>query len=162
MEAAQTSDLPQATLEWKVTGLKEIFQTSEGESKSQVIRSEKFGQDKWQLLFYANAGIKDGHCASVYLSCEPTAEELRSSRDGKWFREGKYHFSVEIRSPDGLQSLVNKEVWGHTFSQRTANWGWADIGRREDIFYNSEAVKEADTFFIFCSVSPDDTPESPI
>lgn len=48
------------TLEWKLSGLKKIFESSKGESKSKAIKSVRFGGGKWVVgvafvLWKANA-----------------------------------------------------------------------------------------------------------
>jgi len=150
MEPAQSPELLQAVLEWKVTELGQLFRASEGEAKSQAVRSDKFGDGKWQIIFYANSG-RDG--VSVYLACEPSPEEINAASEGKWVREGKYRFRIEIRPPDSPDAIIQKEAREHTFNHKTGNWGWNQFARREDVYYNSDTVKDADMFVILCEVT---------
>jgi hypothetical protein len=48
MEPSPFSETTTTTLEWKVSGLKKIFEGSKGEGKSKVVKSAKFGGGKWQ------------------------------------------------------------------------------------------------------------------
>jgi hypothetical protein len=78
------------TFEWTLRGLKALFDSTKGDTKSKVTRSPRFGDGRWQVsvgvfnsskfflqvvqvLFYANAGVQkegnDGY-VSLYLSCE--------------------------------------------------------------------------------------------
>jgi hypothetical protein len=49
MESGHILEATTTTLEWKVTGLKKLFDSSKGEAKSKVTRSVKFGGGKWQV-----------------------------------------------------------------------------------------------------------------
>jgi hypothetical protein len=49
MDSGQTLEATATTLEWKVTGLKKLFDSSKGDAKSKVTRSVKFGGGKWQV-----------------------------------------------------------------------------------------------------------------
>ncbi|KAG5646532.1 hypothetical protein DXG03_003299 [Asterophora parasitica] len=122
------------TFEWTLKGLKNLFDSTKGESKSKVTKSVRFGGGRWQILFYANAGTSkevtpgatEGGYVSLYLSCEPTTEEKEAAMGdvGKWTREGIYKFSFELRNI-GKTVLYNlKEAHNHSFSHKTANWGW--------------------------------------
>ncbi|KAG2151344.1 hypothetical protein DEU56DRAFT_777393 [Suillus clintonianus] len=141
------------TFEWTLRGLKNIFESSKGESKSKVTKSVRFGGGRWQILFYANSGTEGGGFVSLYLSCEPTAEEKDNAVDGKWVREGVYKFNFELRSL-GKTALFNiKEAHNHSFSSKTANWGWAQFARRDHVYYHSNAVKEQDAFLVICTIT---------
>lgn len=141
------------TFEWTLRGLKNIFESSKGESKSKVTKSVRFGHGRWQILFYANSGTEGGGFVSLYLSCEPTAEEKDNAVDGKWVRDGVYKFNFELRSL-GKTALFNiKEAHNHSFSSKTANWGWAQFARRDNVYYHSNAVKEQDAFLIICTIT---------
>ena len=81
------------TFEWTLRGLKNLFDSTKGDTKSKVTKSPKFGDGRWQvrsslscwpcpqtilglqILFYANAGVSkdgtpEGGYISLYLSCE--------------------------------------------------------------------------------------------
>jgi hypothetical protein len=47
----------------------------------------------------------------------------------------------------------SKEAHSHSFSSKTANWGWAQFARRDTVYYGSNSVKLADAFTIFCSIT---------
>ncbi|KAF8549323.1 hypothetical protein OG21DRAFT_609955 [Imleria badia] len=141
------------TFEWTLRGLKALFDASKGESKSKVTKSVKFGGGKWQILFYANSGTEGGSFVSLYLSCEPMAHEKDNAVDGKWVREGVFKFSFELQSL-GKAVLFNiKEAHNHSFSSKTANWGWAQFARRDFVYYDSTPVKESDAFLIICTIT---------
>lgn len=55
LDFAETSSV---TLEWRLTGLKSIFEGSKGESKSKCIKSAVFGDPEslWEIIFYPNSG----------------------------------------------------------------------------------------------------------
>jgi hypothetical protein len=111
----------QIALEWQISNLRQLFESSKGESKSKCIKSQAFGDGCWQVYFYPNVRLrrvpllfllahivsdKSGHeqYCSLYLSCEPTAEERErgplgsSNASGQqgWYREGKFKFSFEV------------------------------------------------------------------
>lgn len=46
----------QCNLEWKVSGLKNLFENSKGESKSKCVKSALFDSHRWQIFFYPNSG----------------------------------------------------------------------------------------------------------
>ncbi|TFK40638.1 hypothetical protein BDQ12DRAFT_461756 [Crucibulum laeve] len=161
------------TFEWTLRDLKNLFDTSKGDAKSKVTKSAKFGGGKWQILFYSNAGTTkegstDGGFVSLYLSCEPSAEEKESAlaESGRWVRDGVYKFSFELRNI-GKSVLYNlKEAHNHSFSYKTANWGWAQFARRDNVYYQSPAVKAQDAFVIICTITsspaaPPPPPEVP-
>ncbi|KAG1774866.1 hypothetical protein EV702DRAFT_974138 [Suillus placidus] len=153
MEKTDIQESTAVTFEWTLRGLKNIFESSKGESKSKVTKSVRFGHGRWQILFYANSGTEGGGFVSVYLSCEPTAEEKDNAVDGKWVREGVYKFNFELRSL-GKTALFNiKEAHNHSFSSKTANWGWAQFARRDHVYYHSNAVKEQDAFLVICTIT---------
>ncbi|KAG2362695.1 hypothetical protein BDR07DRAFT_1579515 [Suillus spraguei] len=153
MEKTDTQESTAVTFEWTLRGLKNIFESSKGESKSKVTKSVRFGHGRWQILFYANSGTEGGGFVSLYLSCEPTAEEKDNAVDGKWVREGVYKFNFELRSL-GKTALFNiKEAHNHSFSSKTANWGWAQFARRDHVYYHSNAVKDQDAFLIICTIT---------
>lgn len=167
MEKTDTQESTAVTFEWTLRGLKSIFESSKGESKSKVTKSVRFGHGRWQILFYANSGTEGGGFVSLYLSCEPTAEEKDNAVDGKWVREGVYKFNFELRSL-GKTALFNiKEAHNHSFSSKTANWGWAQFARRDHVYYHSNAVKEQDAFLIICTITssptvPAQPPSAPV
>ncbi|CED83348.1 TRAF-like [Phaffia rhodozyma] len=158
------------TIDWKLTNLKALFETSRGDSKSRVVKSVLFGGARWQLLFYPNAGGGSQDWCSLYLSCEPTLDEYdegpppptastfgqthtsaQSNGAGKsWSRKGVYQFKFAICSDEGK-----------TFSSKTANWGWAQYAKRDVVYYNQPQVKSADTFLITCSISTVPAPPKP-
>ncbi|KAF8236340.1 hypothetical protein L208DRAFT_1422001 [Tricholoma matsutake] len=157
------------TFEWTVRGLQKLFDSTKGESKSKVTKSLGFGGGRWQILFYANAGIiKEGSTegsgyVSLYLSCEPTTEEKEAAMgdSGRWVRDGVYKFSFELRNI-GKSVLYNlKEAKDHTFSHKTANWGWAQFAKRDTVYYQSNAVKTQDAFVIICSITSSPSPPVP-
>lgn len=168
MDSGHALESTTTFLEWKVTGLKKLFESSKGDAKSKVTRSVKFGGGKWQILFYPNSGTDGGAHLSLYLSCEPTAEEKeKASLDGKWVREGKYKFNFELCTIGKSTSFNRKEACDHSFNYKTANWGWAQFARRDSVYYSSSIVRQADAFLIHCEItaspaSPSRSPEAPV
>lgn len=148
------------TFEWVLRGLKNLFDSSKGESKSKVTKSAKFGGGKWQILFYANSGTENGAFVSLYLSCEPTPEERTRALDGKWIREGVYKFTFELRNVGKTIVFNTKEAQNHSFSLKTANWGWAQFAKRDHVYYNSHSVKEVDALLIVCTITS--SPQVPV
>lgn len=149
------------TFEWVLRGLKNLFESSKGESKSKVTKSVRFGGGKWQILFYANSGTENGAYVSLYLSCEPTPDEKDKALDGKWVREGVFKFTFELRSLGKAVMFNIKEAHNHYFSSKTANWGWAQFARRDHVYYNSHGVKEADALLIVCTITSSPQPPEP-
>ncbi|EJT98517.1 hypothetical protein DACRYDRAFT_24540 [Dacryopinax primogenitus] len=151
------------TLEWTLRGLKQLFDSSKGEAKSKVTRSVKFGGGRWQILFYPNSGVTSdgGGYVSLYLSCEPTAEEKAGAINGKWVREGLYKFSFELRNVNKGTLFNTKEAVDHAFSHQTANWGWAQFAKREVVYYSASAVRLQDAFLIICTITSSPTPPIP-
>ncbi|KAH7920470.1 hypothetical protein BV22DRAFT_1039810 [Leucogyrophana mollusca] len=160
MDKTDLQESTTITFEWVLRGLKNLFESSKGETKSKVTKSVRFGGGRWQILFYANSGTEGGGHVSLYLSCEPTAEEKDSALDAKWVRDGVYKFSFELRTL-GKTVLFNiKEAHNHSFSSKTANWGWAQFARRDHVYYHSNAVREQDAFLIICTITS--SPQAPI
>ncbi|KAL9933115.1 hypothetical protein V8E36_007833 [Tilletia maclaganii] len=69
----QPSEFQSTTLEWPLTGLKQLFDSSKGDHKSKVVKSPVFGGGRWTVLFYAQSG-SDQYC-SLYLNAEPLEHE---------------------------------------------------------------------------------------
>lgn len=46
-----------------------------------------------------------------------------------------------------------KEACDHAFYYKTANWGWAQFAKRDQVFYNSNIVRHVDAFLIICSIT---------
>jgi hypothetical protein len=152
------------TFEWTLKDLKNLFESTKGESKSKVTKSVRFCGGRWQILFYANSGTEGGY-VSLYLSCEPTTEEKDRALDGKWMRDGVFKFSFELRSITKTVLFNVKEANNHSFSFKTANWGWAQFARRDNVYYNSNAVKDQDAFLVVCTITSSPVapaPPSPI
>ncbi|KAB5589115.1 hypothetical protein CTheo_7444 [Ceratobasidium theobromae] len=137
------------TLEWTVRNLKQLFESSRGEQKSKVVKSAIFG----------GGGHEGGGYISLYLSCEPTADEKEKAINGKWQREGLYKFTFELRSLSKNASFNIKEAYNHAFSWKTANWGWAQFAKRDTVYYAPTAVRAQDAFVIVCQIT--DSPASP-
>ncbi|KAG6833432.1 hypothetical protein H0H87_006798 [Tephrocybe sp. NHM501043] len=153
------------TFEWTLKGLKNLFDSSKGDTKSKTTKSMRFGDGRWQILFYANAGTtKEGSSSSseggggyvsLYLSCEPTQEEKDTAvgDGGKWVREGVYQFSFELKNVTKTASYNLKEAHNHTFSHKTSNWGWAQFAKRDVVYYNANSIKTQDAFTIICIIT---------
>ncbi|KAM0787001.1 hypothetical protein ACM66B_006270 [Microbotryomycetes sp. NB124-2] len=61
------------TLEWKVSNIKQLFESSQGQTKSKCVKSALFDNHRWQVFLYPNSGHEQ--YVSLYLSCEPTQAE---------------------------------------------------------------------------------------
>ncbi|KAF8895441.1 hypothetical protein BD779DRAFT_1499579 [Infundibulicybe gibba] len=144
------------TFEWTLRGLKHLFESTKGEAKSKVTKSVRFGRGRWQ------EGSTDA--VSLYLSCEPTPEEKEDalSDSGRWVRDGKYKFSFEIRSLSKAALCNPKEAHNHSFSHKTANWGWAQFARRDSVYFQSGSVKAQDAFVITCTITASPAPPPPL
>ncbi|KAH9925561.1 uncharacterized protein B0H18DRAFT_1008984 [Fomitopsis serialis] len=157
MEAAtEYQESTTIRLEWTVGNLKNLFDGSKGEAKSKVTKSIKFGDGRWQILFYPNSGGVSAEGASfisLYLSCEPTAEEKDNAIDGKWVREGVFKFGFELRNLQKNILFNSKEAHDHSFSHQTQNWGWAQFARRDMVYYLSNSVKQANAFLVICTIT---------
>ncbi|TFK52200.1 hypothetical protein OE88DRAFT_1657312 [Heliocybe sulcata] len=163
-DPAEYQESQTVKFEWTLKGLKNIFESSKGDSKSKVTKSAKFGGGRWQILFYANSGTSSGGesgYVSLYLCCEPTQEEKESSSHGRWVREGRFRFSFELRNLAKMVMFNAKEAHDHSFSWKTANWGWAQFARRDTVYYLSNAVRSQDAFVIICTITSSPTAPSP-
>ncbi|POV94356.1 hypothetical protein PSHT_16261, partial [Puccinia striiformis] len=184
-------EIKSVSLEWKLSNLKHIFDSSKGDTKSKCVKSAFFGQGKWQVFFYPNSG-HDQYC-SLYLSCQPTTEEfekaavyqltkhslLPSSASSSnlspnsaglkpldpnqvpWQREGLFKFTFEIKSLDRRTTYKTMEANDHAFSHEARNWGWAQYWRRNDAYYSNPSAKYNDTFLICCTIVYSPTPPAP-
>ncbi|RPD77408.1 hypothetical protein L226DRAFT_532213 [Lentinus tigrinus ALCF2SS1-7] len=152
--------------EWTVRGLKTLFENSKGEAKSKVIKSPRFGEGRWQILFYANSGSvgQEGQTfVSLYLACEPTAAEKEKAVNGKWIREGMFNFEFAIRNVAKTMEFGSKSAHDHSFHYPGAqNWGWAQFARREAVYYLPPTVKQQDAFMITCSITSSLVPPAPM
>ncbi|KAA1067341.1 hypothetical protein PGT21_001715 [Puccinia graminis f. sp. tritici] len=184
-------EIKSVSLEWKLSNLKHIFDSSKGDTKSKCVKSAFFGQGKWQVFFYPNSG-HDQYC-SLYLSCQPTPEEfekaavyqltkhslLPSSASSAslspnsahlkpldpnqvpWQREGLFKFTFEIKSLDRRTTYKTMEANDHAFSHEARNWGWAQYWRRNDAYYSNPSAKYNDAFLICCTIVYSPTPPAP-
>ncbi|KAF8608499.1 hypothetical protein BDV93DRAFT_200841 [Ceratobasidium sp. AG-I] len=157
--SAEFQESSTVTLEWTVRNLKQLFDSSKGDQKSKVVKSAVFGGGRWQVLFYPNSGHEGGGYISLYLSCEPTADEKEKAVNERWQREGLYKFTFELRSINKGTSFNTKEAYNHAFSWKTANWGWAQFARREQVYYTPNNVRLQDSFLIVCQIT--DSPAPP-
>ncbi|KAG8822097.1 hypothetical protein FRC19_006709 [Serendipita sp. 401] len=137
--------------EWTIKGLRNLFESSRGDTKSRVTRSVRFGGGKWQILFYANSG--EGNFVSLYLNCEPTQEEKDNATNSKWVRDGLFKFSFELRNTQKNTLFNMKEACDHTFSYKTQNWGWAQFAKRDAVYYGASAVRQSDSFVVICTIT---------
>ncbi|KAF8608592.1 hypothetical protein BDV93DRAFT_602523 [Ceratobasidium sp. AG-I] len=142
-----------AVLEWTIGGLKELFESTKGTEKSEVIKSDVFGEGRWQILFYPNSGHEGGADISLYLGAEATQEEKEKAVDEKWEREGLYNISFSIQVNKKSPPVRFKEAYDHPFSWKTASWGWAQLTSRNMVYYDLPAVQEQDTFLIVGKVT---------
>ncbi|KAI8978849.1 hypothetical protein BD414DRAFT_421643 [Trametes punicea] len=153
------------SFEWTVRGLKNLFESSKGETKSKVTKSPRFGDGRWQIMFYANSGIvgTEGQIfVSVYLACEPTIAEKESGVNGKWSRDGLFNFSFEIRSLNKVVQFNMKEAHNHSFYYPGAqNWGWAQFARR-DAIQQHNTVRQNDAVVIICSITSSPASPAPV
>ncbi|KAF8964175.1 hypothetical protein BDZ97DRAFT_1904491 [Flammula alnicola] len=148
---SEYSESSSITFEWTLKGLKNLFDATKGDKKSKVTKSIRFGNNRWQILFYANAGQTkegtEGGFVSLYLSCEKSVQF-------RWVRDGVYKFSFELRDiGKTVPSYNSKEAHNHSFTWKTANWGWAQFARRDSVFYQSMPVKSQDAFVIICTIT---------
>ncbi|KAF8496671.1 hypothetical protein JB92DRAFT_3125987 [Gautieria morchelliformis] len=162
MDSVEYAETTTTTLEWTVRGLKHLFESSKGEAKSKVTKSIKFGNGRWQCLFYPNSGMDSGTYVSLYLSCEPTFEEKENAVNGKWVREGLFKFSFELRNLARNVLFNTKEACDHSFSYKTANWGWAQFARRDAVYFHPNTVKTPDAFIIICTITASPTSPTPV
>ncbi|KAH9890071.1 hypothetical protein C8Q73DRAFT_653179 [Cubamyces lactineus] len=153
------------TFEWTLRGLKNLFESSKGDAKSKVTKSPKFGDGRWQIMFYANSGIigTEGQTfVSLYLGCEPTIAEKESGVNGKWERQGRFNFSFEIRSLSRIVQFNMKEAHEHSFYYPGAqNWGWAQFARRDAIMQHT-TIRQNDALIIICSLTSIPAPPTPV
>ncbi|OSX60020.1 hypothetical protein POSPLADRAFT_1148932 [Postia placenta MAD-698-R-SB12] len=157
METSATECLESTTLhfDWTFHGIKDLLEASQGNAKSKVTKSMKFGGGRWQILFYANSGTAntDGVAfISLYLSCEPTVEEKDCAVDGKWVREGLFTFGFELRNASKSITFGSKEAKKHSFTSETQNWGWAQFLKREQL-YAYPSIRQQDTLVIICTIT---------
>nr|XP_019047445.1 hypothetical protein I302_04058 [Kwoniella bestiolae CBS 10118]OCF26375.1 hypothetical protein I302_04058 [Kwoniella bestiolae CBS 10118] len=144
-------------LEWRLTGLKTMYESTRGEQKSKCIKSAVFGDadNLWEVLWYPNAGTSTqtaGDHVSLYLSCVPTAQERDSSIQNKWVRKGLWWFKFEIRPiPSPGDATPSKDASDHTFAVKTANWGWQAFAKRDALFQHP-SVLQTDSCMIICTI----------
>lgn len=161
------SETTSVCLEWKITGLKSMYEGTRGEQKSKCVKSAVFGDvdTTWETLFYANSGASNqtaGDHVSLYLSCVPTSQERNSKLAGQWTRKGLWWFKFEIRpaptaanpKPDPIAS---KDASDHTFAVKTANWGWQAFAKRDLVFLHP-SVMATDSFVIVCTIQAQPQP----
>ncbi|WWC87241.1 uncharacterized protein L201_002129 [Kwoniella dendrophila CBS 6074] len=172
-------------LEWRLSGLKAMYESTRGEQKSKCVKSAVFGDadNLWEVLWYPNAGTSTqtaGDHVSLYLSCVPTAQERESSIQNKWVRKGLWWFKFEIRpisnnstsdtrtsgsssnttNRPGVyqhEALASKDASDHTFAVKTANWGWQAFAKRDTLFQNPQ-VLQSDSFIIICTIQAQSQP----
>ncbi|KAF8908957.1 hypothetical protein CPB84DRAFT_1674055 [Gymnopilus junonius] len=155
---SQYSESSSITFEWTFRGLKTLFDSTKGDKKSKVNKSARFGNDMWQILFYANAGqtkdgTESGGFVSLYLSCEVKISNVLLIWGFRWVRNGVFKFSFELRNVEKAILCNVKEAHNHTFTYKTANWGWAQFARRDNVYYQSLSVKAQDAFVIICTIT---------
>ncbi|GAA5908157.1 hypothetical protein JCM6882_005959 [Rhodosporidiobolus microsporus] len=185
-DSADYAETRSVQLEWKVTNLRQLFDSTKGDVKSKCVKSALFDHARWQIFLYPNSGQEQ--YVSVYLSAEPTpAERERGLAEqaatlpgataftagaaaggggGKekvpWRRDGHYKFTFEIRSLDRRNVYKTMEPDdNHAFNSSYRNWGYAQMISRRDAYYNNPAAKAADAFLIICTIVSTPTLPSP-
>ncbi|KAM5538632.1 hypothetical protein V8D89_007661 [Ganoderma adspersum] len=155
--AADAKESTTIRFEWTLRNLRNLFENSKGEVKSKVTKSPRFGDGRWQILFYANSGnvgTEGQTFVSLYLACEPTSAEKDNSVNGKWSREGLFNFGFEIRNVSKTMQFNAKDAHDHSFHYPGAqNWGWAQFAKRDVVYYQATTVKSQDAFVIICTIT---------
>ncbi|ORY26879.1 hypothetical protein BCR39DRAFT_539919 [Naematelia encephala] len=163
--ALEFNETTSVTLEWRITGMKATYDQSRGDAKSKCIKSAVFGDadNLWEVLWYPNSGVQGGEYASLYLSCVPTAQERDQGLGNKWTRKGLWWFRFEIKStiPDDrtgkVVTLATKDASDHTFAVKTANWGWQQFAKRDQLFLHN-TVLHADSVLVVCTIQAQPQP----
>lgn len=79
----------------------------------------------------------------------------------KWIRKGLWWFRFEVKVPEErsgkFTGLASKDASDHTFAVKTANWGWQQFAKRDQLFLHPSVVA-ADTFTIVCTISAQPQP----
>ncbi|GAA5870533.1 hypothetical protein JCM16303_001513 [Sporobolomyces ruberrimus] len=179
LESSDVLETRSVQLEWKVSNLKQLFDSTKGETKSKCVKSPLFDNSRWQIFLYPNSGHEQ--YVSLYLSAEPTAFEkergtsesalydpsTKAGKDGKekekdkapWRRDGKYKFTFEARDLNRRLTFKQMEADNHSFSSKERNWGYQSFWRRSEAYYNNPATRSSDAFLILCTITS--SPELP-
>lgn len=114
----------------------------------------------WTL---ANLPFSLALCVLPSLTPQPTPQEREQGIGSKWARKGLWWFRFEIKStlPDErtgkIVTLATKDASDHTFAVKTANWGWQQFSKRDQLFLNSSALA-SDSFVIICTIQAQPQP----
>lgn len=71
-----------------------------------------------------------------------------------WFR---FEVKVHEERTGKLAAIASKDASDHTFAVKTANWGWQQFGKRDQLFLHP-AVVASDSFVIVCTISAQPQP----
>ncbi|BEI90280.1 uncharacterized protein CcaverHIS019_0303500 [Cutaneotrichosporon cavernicola] len=166
--APEFNETTTVLLEWKLSGLRAMYDSSKGDTKSKCIKSAIFGDpdNLWEVLFYPNSGVKDKDSgqffSSLYLWCVPTQQERENALGSKWVRKGLWWFRFEVRAVNesGKPAVLGaaKDASNHTFAAETAtNWGWQKFATRDSLFKHP-LVEMNDYFTIICTITSQPQP----
>ncbi|GMK56447.1 hypothetical protein CspeluHIS016_0302870 [Cutaneotrichosporon spelunceum] len=166
--APEFNETTTVMLEWKLSGLRAMYDSSKGDAKSKCIKSAIFGDpdNLWEVLFYPNSGVKekdtDQYLSSLYLWCVPTQQERENALGSKWVRKGLWWFRFEVRAANDSGKPVvlgaAKDASNHTFAAETAtNWGWQKFATRDSLFKHP-LVEQNDYFTIICTITSQPQP----
>ncbi|GAA5978933.1 hypothetical protein JCM5350_004182 [Sporobolomyces pararoseus] len=178
LDSSDVLETRSVQLEWKVNNLKQLFDSTKGETKSKCVKSPLFDNSRWQIFLYPNSGHEQ--YVSLYLSAEPTPFEKergasesalfdppKLGKDGKekekekdklpWRREGKYKFTFEARDLNRRLTFKQMEAENHSFSSKERNWGYQSFWRRSEAYYNNPATRSSDAFLIICTITSSPT-----
>ncbi|KAG8788640.1 hypothetical protein FRB91_002658 [Serendipita sp. 411] len=143
------------TYEWQINGAAALYEATKTPGvTSAPLCSRPFGGGRWRLFLHGNNGRPgfDGY-VGVFLQCEPTVEEKRGDVMGKWNREGKYSFTIDLQTLDGEQTLVTVSTREDvTFTNEKRQWGWPDYASRADVFESCLAITMHDAFVLVCTI----------
>ncbi|KAK4049653.1 hypothetical protein OIV83_003928 [Microbotryomycetes sp. JL201] len=160
------------TLEWKVSNLKQLFESSQGTTKSKCVKSALFDNHRWQVFLYPNSGHEQ--YMSLYLSCEPTqAEKERGlAEQAAWAQSVASGSAIApgTSSTAGANTSSGAhEQAGVAFSSsagaskshalKDGKGPWRREGKFKFTF--EPAVRVADAFLIVCTIVYSPTPPSP-
>ncbi|KAG6813582.1 hypothetical protein H0H92_009626 [Tricholoma furcatifolium] len=120
------------TFEWTLKGLKDLFESSRGEAKSKPTKSVRFGSD--------------GRWQILFYPNSGTAKEGSSNSDS-----GGY-----------ISLYLSCEPTQEEKDAAAGDGGKAQFARRDNVYFNSNGVKNQDAFVIKCTITSSPAPPSPL
>jgi len=117
--------------EWRLTGLRNLLDSTRGEIKSKFTESPLFGEGRWRISFLANSGLSEeelrtateGEYVGLFLTCQTTTEEPANAAEADFCRYRLVRFEIQ-NACRTVSHEVKEEITWQPFPSENKQCGW--------------------------------------